>query len=317
MQAKRGRAARDRASVADRPSAERGSLAARPCLREALAVAALVAVATLAVLVTYTRVEPEELYNVSVDGLAGGFGRTLVLLNYPVALVAIAFAALAADRLARRPFDAVAIVAVALSALVVVPGVVDQGDLDARPVNALPALGVLLVALLVAAAVREGGVGESLSRLPTDRLRLALAAALAVLGIPWFFAELGFYAPDPILADEVPPGESITAVHLGHHHGTDGVLLGLAALALSRALPTLRRPRLTAALSGYLALMLAYGVAIAVEDEWHEQVAKRDWTEWKIPNLLRPEPTLWWAGIVAAAVAVELLWFRRERAAYR
>ena len=316
MQAKRGRAARDRASVADHPRAQRSSSAARPSLREAFFVAALLAVATVAVLVTYTRLEPQELYNVSVDGLEGGLGRTLVLLNYPVALVAIAFAALAADRLTRRVFDVVAIVAVALCALVVLPGVVDQGDLDARPVNALPALGVLLVALLVAAAVREGGVGESLSRVPADRLRLALAAALAVLGIPWFFAELGFYAPDPILADEVPAGETIAAVHLGHHHGTDGVLLGLAALALSRAVPTLRRRRLAAALSGYLALMLAYGVAIAVEDGWHEQVTKRGWTEFKIPSLLRPEPTLWWAGIVAAAVAVELLWFRRERAAY-
>jgi predicted N-acetyltransferase YhbS len=292
------------------------STAARPSLREALAVAVLLAAAALAVVVTYTRVEPEELYNVSVEGLAGGFGRTLVLLNYPIALVAIAFAALAADRLARRASDVVAIVAAALCALVVVPGVVDQGDLDGRPVNALPALGVLLAAVLVAAALRASGAGRPLPRLPADRLRLALAAALAVLGIPWVFAELGFYAPDPILADEVPPGETLAAVHLGHHHGTDGVLLALAALALSRALPTLRRPRPAGVLSAYLALMLAYGVAIAVEDGWHEQVAKRDWTQWKIPSLLRPEPTVWWAGIVAAAVAVELLWFRRERVAY-
>jgi hypothetical protein len=198
----------------------------------------------------------------------------------------------------------------------VVPGVVDQGDLDARPVNVLPALGVLLTVALLAAALRAGGAGRPLPRLPADRLRLALAAGLAVLGIPWVFAELGFYGPDPILADEVPPGETLAAVHLGHHHGTDGVLLALAALALSRALPTLRRPRPAGVLSAYLALMLAYGVAIAVEDGWHEQVTKRDWTQWKIPSLLRPEPTLWWAGIVAAAVAVELLWFRRERVAY-
>src|SRR5918998_494789 len=124
MQAKRGRGARDRASVADRPSALGASAAARPSLREAPPVAALLGVATLAVVVRYTRVERQELYNVSVDGLAGGFGRTLVLLNYPVALVAIALAALAADRLARRAFDVVAIVAALLCALVVVPGVV-------------------------------------------------------------------------------------------------------------------------------------------------------------------------------------------------
>ena len=274
---------------------------------------ALLGLSVGAVLITYARIDPAELYHVSEDGLRGGLGRTLVLVNYPIALVSVALAAIAADRLDDRRADAVALVAILLCALVAVPGVVDQDDLDARWVNILPALGVGLAAALVVAALGKGGVGTSPRRALGDRLRIGAAAVLLVLALPWYFAETGFYAPDPILADEVPAGETIAAVHLGHHHGTDGVLLGLAALALSRTLGTHRRRRAEAFLSGYLALMLAYGCALALEDGWGEQVWKRGWTDWDIPSVLRPEPTLAWAAIVAAAVAVELLWFRRAR----
>jgi hypothetical protein len=284
----------------------------RPSLLEALAVTALLGVAVVAVLVTYSRIEPDELYHVSDDGLAGGLGRTLVLVNYPIALIAIAVAAIAADRLHDRRADAVALLSIVLCGLVVVPGVVDQDDLDAKWVNALPALGVALATGLAVAALRAGGVGAT-GRAYGDGLRVGVAAGLLVLAVPWYFAEAGFYAPDPFLADEVPAGETIAAVHLGHHHGTDGVLFGLAALALSRTLGTHRRRRAEAFLSGYLALMLAYGCMLAIEDDFGEQVWKRGWTDWDIPSVLRPEPSIWWAGIVAAAVAVERLWFRRAR----
>jgi hypothetical protein len=46
----------------------------------------LFAAAGLAVLVTYWRLPPEDLYNVSEQGLALGAGRLLVFLNYPVSL---------------------------------------------------------------------------------------------------------------------------------------------------------------------------------------------------------------------------------------
>ena len=285
----------------------------RPSLVEALLVAALLGAAALAVLVTYARIDPGQLYHVSEEGLSGGLGRVLVLANYPIALVAVAVAAIAADRLDDRRADAVTLLSIVLCGLVVIPGVVDQDDLDARWVNALPALGVGLAAGLAVAALRDGGVGAPLRRARGDGLRIGVAAALLVLAIPWYFAEAGFYAPDPILADEVPAGETIAAVHLGHHHGTDGVLLGLAALALSRTLGTHRRRRAEAVLSGYLALMLAYGCMLAIEDDYGEQVWKRGWTDWDIPSVLRPELSAWWAGIVAAAVAIELFWFRRAR----
>jgi amino acid transporter len=285
----------------------------RPSLFEALAAASLLGLAAVAVLVTYARIEPGDLYHVSEEGLAGGLGRTLVLVNYPIALVAIAVAAIAADRLDDPRADALALFSILLCGLVAVPGVVDQDDLDARLVNLLPAFGVGLAAGLAAAALHAGGVGAPARRAFGDPLRIGVAAALLILAIPWYFAEAGFYGPDPILADEVPAGETIAAVHLGHHHGTDGVLLGLAALALSRTLGTHRRRRAEAFVSGYLALMLAYGCALAIEDDWGEQVWKRGWTDWDIPNVLRPELSLAWAVIVAAAVGVELLWFRRAR----
>jgi hypothetical protein len=269
--------------------------------------------AALAVLVTYARLPPEVLYHTSEEGLEGGLGRTLVFLNFPVALAAVAVALLAAAALRRRAAWVGAILVAACAAFV--PFVVDQGDLDARPANAIPAAGVAAALLLTAAVLRRGAAAGARTRLPGDQLRLGLAGFLLVLSVPWLFAELGFYAPDPILADEPSPGEAIAAVHLGHHHGTDGVLLGLAALALSRLLPRLPRSPLVGLASAYLALMLAYGVGNAVQDAWLEQVVKRGTTGHAIPSILHPRPTAAWAVVLGAAVLVELLWFRRERRA--
>lgn len=244
--------------------------------------------------VTYTRLPAAELYNVSREGLEGGASRTLVFLNFPVAFAAIGVLALARGWLAWF--------GIALCAVAAVPGVLDQHDLDARAVNLVPALGVGL-ALLVTVARSERLRDRPL---PGDPLRLGLAAVLVAISIPWFFAEAGFYAPDPILAEEVPAGESIAAVHLGGHHGTYGLLLALSALLLSRVART-------AWASAYLALMLAYGTALAVEDFWHEQLQKRGSVDWTLPNLLEPSLSWGWLAIVVAAAIVELAWFRRER----
>ena len=72
------------------------ALDGRPGLGEALVAWALLGLEATAILVTYSRLPPEALYNVDQAGdLAGGLGRTLVLINYPIALAAIALAALA------------------------------------------------------------------------------------------------------------------------------------------------------------------------------------------------------------------------------
>jgi hypothetical protein len=267
---------------------------------EAVAVWGLLALQAAATLLTYSRLPPEALYNVDEAGdLAGGLSRTLTVVNYPHALVAIALAGLAA-----RPRPLVG-VALALCALVAVPGVVDQDDLDARAVNALPALGVLLALGLTVAAARRRGVHLA-ARAPGDLLRLALGALLLVLALPWLTAEWGVHFPgDVFLGEELPqtrdPG--IAAVHLGFHHGYGGVVLAVAALLLSRV-PAGR------ALRAYLSLMLAYGLANAFQDGWNEQLWKRGWVDSRVADVIRPDLTWGWLVIVVAAAVVYAAWFR-------
>ena len=113
-----------------------------PSQGEALGAWALWGAVTLAVLVTYSRLDATELYNVSEEGLAGGLGRAVVLLNFPIALRR------GRARSRRRRGAAVEMVAGRgpgdRAAARVVPFTVDQDDLDVRWVNAIPALGVAL-----------------------------------------------------------------------------------------------------------------------------------------------------------------------------
>jgi len=256
---------------------------------------ALLALVCVAVFVTYARLD--DLYHVSVDGVAGGAGRVLVLLNYPIAIAAIGAVAVLLERGASPTAGAVAIGLCALT-----PFTVDQDDLDARLINAGPALGVAVAVALTVAARPDRRLT---ARRPLDPVRLALGLALIVIAIPWLFADLGFYAPDPILADEPSPDEPLTAVHLGHHHGMDGVLLALCALLLTRAAGS----RATQAL---LALMFVYGVGNAIQDGWLEQVEKRGWTDVGLPSLLYPELSLAWLMLLAAAAAVYAVIRTRE-----
>jgi hypothetical protein len=224
-----------------------------------------------------------------------------VLLNYPIALVAVALAAVAGGR---RPLVWTAI---ALCAVTAVPGVVDQDDLDVRWVNLVPAAGVALALGLTIAAARRGVAFVPHAR--GDRLRVVLAVLLLLLALPWLAAEAGFYFPGDVFYGEEVPGSrdpGLAAVHLGFHHGTGGVLLALAALVLSRA-PGSRLLR------GYLSLMLAYGLGNALQDAWNEQLWKRGWVDTHIGSILRPELSLRWLVVVLGATAVYLLWFRPER----
>jgi len=243
------------------------------------------------------------LYNVDRSGdLAGGLGRTLVLLNFPLALGAIALAAVAGGP---RLLVWAAVVLCAVTAL---PGVVDQDDLDARWINSVPALGVALALGLTVAAVRKDGAAFA-RHVRGDRLRVALGVLLLLLALPWLAAETGFHLPgDVFMGEEIPlvRDEGLAAVHLGFHHGTAGVLLALAALALSRAPQT----RLLAA---YLSLMLAYGLGNAIQDGWNEQLWKRGSVDHHIESVLRPEPSLGWLTILAGAAAIYALWFRPAR----
>jgi hypothetical protein len=59
--------------------------------------------------------------------------------------------------------------------------------------------------------------------------------------------------------------------------------------------------------------MLVYGLALALEDFWLEQLYKRDVTSIRLPNMIRPDASPAWAGILAATVLAAVLLFRLAR----
>jgi uncharacterized membrane protein YdcZ (DUF606 family) len=273
----------------------------------------LFAVVTTEVLVTYSRVPARELYHVSGSGIEGGLSRALVFVNFPVALVALAVLGLIYPRLPGRSYRFFAIFSGLLCAVVFWPGVVKTANLDARPVNAVAAVGVLLAVLLSDVVRRDG-----LDRRPwqrSDWVRVALAVAFLVAALPWLAADLGLYSNGvPLIGRLFQSGQFLPerpglptfapAVHHGHHHGMDGVLLILTALLFSRRIE--RRP----ALAAYLSLVFCYGVANFANDFWIEQVVKRGWTSWEIPDVAVPRLSVAWSLIVIAAVGVWALWVR-------
>lgn len=285
-------------------------MTSRPGQGEALVAWAVSAAATVAVLVTYGRLDTTELYNVSHEGLAGGLGRALVVLNFPIALVAIALVLLAVVALPRRAW-LVAGPAIALSAVVAVA--VDQNDLDARWINLVPALGVALALALTVAASRRTGMSLA-PRQPGDAVRLVSAAIVLVLSLPWITAELGFHLPgDVFLGEELyaeDEGRAFAAVHLGHHHGADGALLVVTALLLSRVRVPGGLLRLVS--TSYLGTMLAYGAVNAAQDLWHEQVVKRGWSDVDIPSALLPGVRPIWLVIAVLAVLATMLLLRED-----
>jgi hypothetical protein len=140
-------------------------------------------------------------------------------------------------------------------------------------------------------------------------------AAVLFVGLPWLAAELGFYLNRvPLLGRLFQTGEYLhrvpglppfpPAVHHGHHHGFDGVLLTLSVLLLSRVVPSVRDARLRIAAGMYLSLMLCYAVGNIANDFWIEQINKRGWTTWHFPDVLRPGLTVAWGLIVAGAAVV-------------
>src|SRR5262245_3269290 len=135
---------------------------------EIWAVLGLIVLDGIAVIATYSRFPWAELYHVHHTGIAAGFGRELVALNFPFALIGIALVGLAWPRLHGR-LRRLGVVAIALCAVVYFA--VDQSNLDAKPLNAVPALGLALAVALVLAV----GVDDD-RRLRGDKLRIGIAA---------------------------------------------------------------------------------------------------------------------------------------------
>jgi hypothetical protein len=265
---------------------------------------ALFAAVGTTIFVTYWRLSPEELYNVSEEGLPLAAGRLLVFLNYPTSLAAIPIAWLAAERIGPRRAMWAAGAATVLCAVTAWPDVVDQDDLDAKPVNALPAIGV---AIAFALSLRAGW--ERVGRLPLDTLRIAIGVVVWLAALVWIAAVLGFYFPgDLFLGEELRrggDGRLGPAVHLGDHEGLDAALLVTSALLLTRL-----RHRL--ALGFLLGLTLAYGLVVEWRDVWFEQVVKRDWTSWAPPQVLTPDLNVEWAVLLLLGAIVALAVRRLE-----
>jgi hypothetical protein len=47
-----------------------------------------------------------------------------------------------------------------------------------------------------------------------------------------------------------------------------------------------------------------------VNDLWIEQVVKRGWTSWQIPDVLHPEASAAWAAMIAVAALFYFAFFR-------
>jgi hypothetical protein len=238
------------------------------------------------VLVTYSRIPREELYNVSRSGIGGGLSRVLVLLCFPYALLAIGALAAAWHLLPPR-LRPLGWIAIALCAVVAVPGVVDQDDLDARVVNVVPAAGTILAFALALRYSRP---------VTLTRAYAVVAVVLAVLSIPWLFADIGFHVGLGIFrAGEDFQGEP--SVHLGWHHGLGGAIIAFSSLLLLRLA---RKP----VARGWLLLLLVYGAVNCAQDFWLEQVVKRGWTSHEIPGALEPKPSWIWLVMLLAGAAL-------------
>jgi len=294
----------------------------KPGLREVYVVWLLFALAAVAVFVTYWRLPPSELWKVTHSGLAGGAGRAFVFLSYSAALAAIAMVAIVVDRFQDRRAVLLGIASVVLCATVAIPGVQTPNDLDAKWANLPAVVGVAIAASLTVWAAARGRAEEVHTTRAGDLARLGTTLLVLFLATPYIAAELGFFLNGvPLLGwifqtGQVRPepggGAAHAAVHHGHHHGLDGFLLAVTALLLSRLLGGIRRQGLRALTAAYLSLMLVYGLANMANDLWTEQVVKRDWTSWQIPDVLSPSLSAAWALIVACAVVVYLA-FWRER----
>lgn len=282
-------------------------------IAEALAVWALLSVVGIEIFATYTRIPVRELYHVRSGGLGAGASRLLAFIGFPAGPIAIAIVGVVVDRVPRRSIVIGAAAGALLAAAVAWPGALDEAGLDAPAARALAALGVVAALLLTLSAARAAARGSLRPGRPGDRLRMGVAAIFLVGALPWMAADLGLsldrlpaigllYQTDALARQPGVPGLH-PAVHDGHHHGMDGVLLVLAALVLSRALVAMRHRRFRLVLGAYLSFLFVYGAANAVQDFWLEQIVKRGWTDGALPMMLVPSPSLAWVAIVGIAAA--------------
>jgi hypothetical protein len=273
----------------------------------------------VAVFETYWRFPPQDLWKVMNTGFVGGAGRAFVFISFSAALAAVAVLAIVSDRLEDRRADLVALVSLVLCATVAYPGVQTESHLDPKWSNTFAVVGVALALALTVWAARSGRPERVLTSVAGDRARLVVGGVSLFFAAPYIAAELGFFLDGvPVLGwifqtgkitPEPGSGNLHAAVHHGHHHGMDGFLLAVAALLLSRQLGGIRRPVQRTLTAAYLSLMLVYGLTNQANDLWVEQIVKRGWTSWEIPNVLHPSASAAWAAMVAVAALFYFAFF--------
>ena len=271
----------------------------------------------IAVFETYWRLRASELWKVHNTGFIGGAGRTYVFLSFSAALAAIGILPIVVDRLEDRRADLAGLVALVLCATVALPGVQTESHLDPKWSNLPAVLGVALTLLLTVWASRSGRREFPRTSARGDAARLLVGGLSFFFAAPYIAAELGFFLNGvPVLGSifltgairpEPGAGYSHAAVHHGHHHGMDGFLLTATALLLSRLVGSIRRPVLRTLTAVYLALLLVYGLTNQVQDLWTEQIVKRGWTGWEIPNVLHPSLSAAWAAMIACGLVIYAL----------
>jgi hypothetical protein len=315
MAPKRGHFAREERSLATISSQPQ-----RRGLTEIWVVWLLFGLATAAVFETYWRIPPSQLWKVHNSGFVGGSGRALVFLGFSPALAAFAALPIVGDRLEDRRADLLAIAAFLLCATV---GFVQTpSHLDPKWSNIWPVVGVALAVALTAWASLRGRREPVQTTRAGDRTRIVLAAVTLLSATPYVAAELGFHLDGvPLfgwlfqtgkIAPEPGSGNLHATVHYGHHHGLDGLLLVVTALLLSRLLGGIRRPGVRPLTAAILALLLVYGWTNMVNDLWIEQVVKRGWTSWQVPDVLFPSFSLAWVAMLVAAVVVYAAFLSRQ-----
>ena len=292
-------------------------------LRDVYVVWLLFFLAATAVFVTYWRLPPSVLWKVHNSGFIGGAGRAFVFLSFSAAVAAIGILPIVVDRLEDRRADLLGLVALILCATVALPGVQTESHLDPKWSNLPAVLGVALAFLLTVWASRAGRREFSRTSARGDAARLVVGGLSLFFAAPYIAAELGFFLDGvPVLGSifitgairpEPGAGYSHAAVHHGHHHGLDGFLLVATALLLSRLVGSIRRPVLRTLTAVYLALLLVYGLTNQVQDLWTEQIVKRGWTNWEIPNVLHPSLSAAWAAMIACGLVIYALFLRPRR----
>ena len=293
----------------------------RPSLPgEVLVVWALLAVVTIEILATYTRTPAAELYYVSGSGFRLAVHQALLFVGFPVGLVAIAVAGLSVDRIPNRLAVLASAAVASLGAVAFFSNGGEEAEVDVRAVSMLALAGVAIALALGLTAAGHAGITRRRGAMPGDRTRLAVAVFVGLLGIPWLLADLGISTDQIPLLNHVfiseavrpDPGrpKAFSAVHDGHHHGMDGVLLVWSALLLTRTLPTISGRRLRAAVGPYIALIMVFGLANALQDFWTEQLVKRGVVSWELPRFTKISADPKWFALLIIAAVVYVLTMR-------